>query len=150
MKNFKRGDSGYTMLEAMITLFVASIIFGLLAMSMKQSMSKAKAHEAIAALESISDAMRRNATKSMAYNKYSDGTAFPAAPFLVAGHVPGFPVGSLNGTYFVDGDYVVTLITSSQFYITATGSKSDVQGIVYRVDELGYIVDTSTGELLQK
>ncbi len=141
MMTLRRRTRGYTLIEAVMCILVSSIIFGLLLISMRTSVSGAKAEEAIAQLEAIRASMMTLHHKTGVFNKYSDGTFMPAVPFQIAGNLPDFPTGSLNGLYFVDSDYVMTVLPNygNGFTVRVTGSKSDVAGISYTIDQFGTI-----------
>ena len=125
----------------MVVAVIVSILAAVAIPLMKGNTKAAIATEAEQALGHVRTALRATYVQSGAYNRNLDGNAITVGP--VVGAVPGISTGDLNGRYFSDESYQLTLLGANTYTITGTGDDStavqasDAVGIVITLDETG-------------
>jgi prepilin-type N-terminal cleavage/methylation domain-containing protein len=133
--------AGFTLVELMVVAVIVSILAAVAVPIMTGNKKQAIATEADQALGHVRTALRAAFVQSGAYNLNLDGN--PITPGLVVGRVPGISPGDLDGRYFSDASFEITLLGATTYTITATGDDStapqaaDAVGIVLTLDETG-------------
>ncbi|MFT5125034.1 MAG: prepilin-type N-terminal cleavage/methylation domain-containing protein [Kiritimatiellia bacterium] len=133
--------SGFTLVELMVVAVIVAILAAVAIPLMGKSTKRMIATEAESTLGHIRTALRSAYVQTDAYNKNLDGGIIGAGP--VVGIVPGLSIGDLDGTYFDDAAYALTLVGPNTYTITATGDNStagrasEAAGVLITLDETG-------------
>jgi len=132
MNPMRRGSKkGFTLVELMVVAVIVAILAAVAIPLMSANKKRAMSTEAEAALGTIRTALRSLYAQTTAYDKDLGGTAIAT----VTG-IPGIEAGDLEGRYWKETMYSVTL-TPTTYTITATGSGTDLAGIVITLDHTG-------------
>ena len=143
MKTVKltKQKAGFTLVELMVVAVIVSILAAVAIPIMSGNKTKALATEAEQGLGHVRTALRATFVQSGAYNLNLDGDPITTGP--VVGAVPGISTGDLDGRYFSDASYELTLLGANTYTITATGDDSaapqaaEAVGVVITLDETG-------------
>ncbi len=117
MKKQTNKKAGFTLVELMVVAIIVAILAAVAVPLMTGNSDRAAATEGQAGCSTIATAMRVDRVQNGAYAAYADVT-----------QLPGISAGDLDGTYFNDGSYAVTLAGGS-FMITATVRAGAPNGI---------------------
>jgi prepilin-type N-terminal cleavage/methylation domain-containing protein len=111
----KKSKAGFTLIELMVVAIIVAILAAVAIPLMSANKNRAYATEAQAGCSAIRTGLRV---------MQADALAFPAS----VAAVKGVTAGDLDGTYFVDANYVLSGGAYSNYVITVTGTKTPVSG----------------------
>lgn len=135
-----RRRKGFTLVELLVVIIIVGVLAAVAIPLMTANVNRAKASEALAGLGAIRTQMRLELAEHGVYNT-------DVVVGNVVGNVPGFTAGDLDGRYFSDADYDITVIGAAAFTAQATGvaaggtSGDNMAGIVLTIDEDGDITE---------
>jgi len=134
---------GFTLIELLVVIIIVGILASVAVPMMRGNVMRAKASEAIAGLGAIRTQMRMVLAEHGAYNNDPPGVAVDEG---IAGNVPGFQDGDLDGRYFSDVDYDITALGATTFTVTVTGASTGTSGddmstVQITIDEDGDITE---------
>jgi prepilin-type N-terminal cleavage/methylation domain-containing protein len=133
---------GFTLVELMVVAIIVAILAAVAIPLMSANKKRAAATEAEAALGSVRTALRAMYAESGAYNKNLNGATLTAAGGVFA--IPGVSAGDLDGKYFKDTCYSLTVLTATTYTIQASGAGAGadaiVAGVTITLDQAGTIL----------
>ncbi|MBL7075962.1 MAG: prepilin-type N-terminal cleavage/methylation domain-containing protein [Kiritimatiellae bacterium] len=129
----KRKREGFTLVELMVVAVIVAILAAVAIPLMSANKTRAMATEAEAGLGTIRTVLRGMYAETGHYNVDLDGDPITSDDPI---DLPGLSTGDLNGKYFLDGDYEMSL-QSQTYTLTATGSKADVAAVQITLNQDG-------------
>jgi len=129
----KRKREGFTLVELMVVAVIVAILAAVAIPLMSANKTRAMATEAEAGLGTIRTVLRGMYAETGHYNVDLDGATITSTDPI---DLPGLSAGDLDGKYFEDGDYEMSL-QSQAYTLTATGSGDDVGSVQITLDEDG-------------
>jgi prepilin-type N-terminal cleavage/methylation domain-containing protein len=133
------GTRGFTLIEVMITIMIIGVVATAAGPLISQSLEKAKASEARAALGSIRRAMRMHYVE---YGTYRDPHFLPGRKVTFGGILP-IKDSDLEGRYFSSECYTFEKVKRRTFRIRCTGLDStapagdDVAHLILYINQTG-------------
>lgn len=131
-----RKKSGFTLVELMVVAIIVAILAAVAIPLMSANKRRAMVTEAESALGTVRTSLRAMFAQSGAYNVDLSGNTITVGTGISPTNLPGIGSGDLDGTYFTEGDYLITALGASNFTVRATGT-GDVSGIVITLDDAG-------------
>ena len=116
---------GFTLTELLIVVMIVAVLAAVSLPMMRGNLGMARATEAVAALGAIRTQMRLMFAETGSYldipNTTDDFVAGAKTAVYAAAwpHVPGFNDGDLDGTYYLQGDYTITVADDDHYVIDA-------------------------------
>ncbi len=129
----KRNRDGFTLVELMVVAVIVAILAAVAIPLMSANKTRAMATEAEAALGTIRTVLRGMYAETGAYNVDLDGATITSTDPI---DLPGLSAGDLDGKYFSDSDYTMSL-GATTYTLTATGSGADVGSVQITLNQDG-------------
>lgn len=141
MKDSRR-KSGFTLVEVMVVAVIVAILAAVAIPLMSANKTRAIATEAEAALGTIRSALRAMYAETGNYTLDLDGQPIDTTSIT---SIPGIGPGDLNGRWFSEECYSLTVLGPDSYTITARGSAtlrgepmaSDIANVEIRLDQDG-------------
>jgi type IV pilus assembly protein PilA len=127
--------AGFTLVELMVVAIIVAILAAVAIPLMSANKKRAAATEGESGLGTARSALRAMYAETGAYNKKPDDSALNTG--AIAGNVPGIADGDLNGKYFVDGNYTLTAVSTSNYTLQVSGTTGLVAGVTITLKEDG-------------
>ena len=116
-----RNRKGFTLIELMVVIFIVGILAAVAIPIMRGRIDAAKWSEGKSAAGSIRTAARAYCAERGPTFDYSGGVTLAEL---------GFAAGDLDGKYFVEGDYAVSLTAYNVYTVTVTaGGSAEAPGV---------------------
>lgn len=134
---------GFTLVELMVVAVIVAILAAVAIPLMSANKKRAMATEAQAALGTVRSALRAMYAETGAYNIDLNGNTLSGGSSFSVTNVPGISPGDLDGRYFSEESYALSVVDADGYTLEATGNNStatnaaDVAGIVIRLNEEG-------------
>jgi len=113
----KKSKAGFTLIELMVVAIIVAILAAVAIPLMTANKKRAYATEAQAGCSSIRTAIRV---------LQADDAVPAAATYTMPTGIRGIQAGDLNGTYFDEGNYAVTIVNASNYAVLVTSSRAPV------------------------
>ena len=129
-----KNKGGFTLVELMVVAIIVAILAAVAIPLMSANQTRARSTEADAGLGTIRTALRAMYAETSAYNEDLNGATITSSDPT---SLPGISSGDLNGKFFLEGDYTMTL-GASTYTLTATGNAArDVGGVTITLNQAG-------------